>query len=121
MIVPSIDIVNGRAVQLRRGKELVLDGGNPIERLEEFAIAGEVAVVDLDAALGRGSNAELIRDLEARLEALEHAYEMERFSSLVLTELVTGVEDDLKAVPPHIDRALARIAKLETARASPAA
>ena len=66
MIVPSIDIVNGRAVQLRRGKELVLDGGNPIERLEEFAIAGEVAVVDLDAALGRGSNAELIRDLVRR-------------------------------------------------------
>src|SRR5216117_3036681 len=66
MIVPSIDIVNGRAVQLRRGKELVLDGGNPIDRLEEFAIAGEVAVVDLDAALGRGSNAELIRDLVRR-------------------------------------------------------
>jgi len=42
MIVPSIDIMNGRAVQLRRGKELVLDGGDPIARLEEFAIAGEV-------------------------------------------------------------------------------
>jgi len=50
-------------VQLRRGKEFVLDGGDPVERLEEFSIAGEVAVVDLDAALGRGSNAELIRDL----------------------------------------------------------
>ena len=45
MIVPSIDIMNGRAVQLRRGKEFVLDGGDPIARLEEFAIAGEVAVV----------------------------------------------------------------------------
>src|SRR5881628_3997749 len=63
MIVPSIDIMAGRAVQLRRGKEFVLDGGDPVERLEEFSIAGEVAVVDLDAALGRGSNAELIRDL----------------------------------------------------------
>jgi len=66
MIVPSIDIANGRAVQLRRGKEFVLDGGDPIERLEEFAIAGEVAVVDLDAALGRGSNATIIRDLVRR-------------------------------------------------------
>ena len=65
MIVPSIDIMGGRAVQLRRGKEFVLDGGDPIERLEEFCVAGEVAVVDLDAALGRGggSNAALIRDL----------------------------------------------------------
>jgi phosphoribosyl-AMP cyclohydrolase / phosphoribosyl-ATP pyrophosphohydrolase len=66
MIVPSIDIMDGRAVQLRRGKDFVLDGGNPIERLAEFSIAGEVAVVDLDAALGRGSNAELIRDLVRR-------------------------------------------------------
>lgn len=66
MIVPSIDIMDGRAVQLRRGKEFVLDGGDPIERLEEFCVAGEVAVVDLDAALGRGSNAALIRDLARR-------------------------------------------------------
>ncbi|HXG96212.1 MAG TPA: phosphoribosyl-ATP diphosphatase [Gemmatimonadales bacterium] len=66
MIVPSIDIMGGRAVQLRRGKEFVLDGGDPIARLEEFSVAGEVAVVDLDAALGRGSNVELIRDLVRR-------------------------------------------------------
>jgi phosphoribosyl-ATP pyrophosphohydrolase len=66
MIVPSIDIMGGRAVQLRRGKEFVLDGGDPFERLEEFSVAGEVAVVDLDAALGSGSNAELIRDLVRR-------------------------------------------------------
>jgi phosphoribosyl-ATP pyrophosphohydrolase/phosphoribosyl-AMP cyclohydrolase len=66
MIVPSIDIMGGRAVQLRRGKEVVLDGGDPIERLEEFSVAGEVAVVDLDAALGQGSNAALIRDLVRR-------------------------------------------------------
>jgi phosphoribosyl-ATP pyrophosphohydrolase len=66
MIVPSIDIMNGRAVQLRRGKEFVLDGGDPIARLEEFAIVGEVAIVDLDAALGRGSNAALIRDMIRR-------------------------------------------------------
>ena len=66
MIVPSIDIMGGRAVQLRRGKEFVLDGGDPIARLEEFSIAGELAVVDLDAALGRGSNAALIQDLARR-------------------------------------------------------
>jgi phosphoribosyl-ATP pyrophosphohydrolase/phosphoribosyl-AMP cyclohydrolase len=66
MIVPSIDIMDRRAVQLRRGKDFALDGGDPVERLEEFSIAGEVAVVDLDAALGRGSNAELIRELVRR-------------------------------------------------------
>jgi phosphoribosyl-ATP pyrophosphohydrolase/phosphoribosyl-AMP cyclohydrolase len=66
MIVPSIDIMSGRAVQLRRGREFVLDGGDPLERLAEFRIAGEVAVVDLDAALGRGSNASLIREMVHR-------------------------------------------------------
>ncbi len=66
MIVPSIDVINGRAVQLRRGREFVLDGGDPLARLEEFAVAGEVAVVDLDAALGRGSNADLVREMVRR-------------------------------------------------------
>jgi phosphoribosyl-ATP pyrophosphohydrolase len=66
MIVPSIDLMNGRAVQLRHGREFVLDGGDPLERVEQFAVAGEVAVVDLDAALGRGSNAALIRTLVRR-------------------------------------------------------
>lgn len=66
MIVPSIDIMRGRAVQLRQGREFVLDGGDPIRRLEEFAVAGEVAVVDLDAALGIGSNASVIRTMVRR-------------------------------------------------------
>jgi len=63
MIIPSIDIRAGRAVQLRQGRDFVLDGGDPLDRLEEFAVAGEVAVIDLDAALGTGSNAELIREM----------------------------------------------------------
>ena len=66
MIVPSIDLMNGRAVQLRHGREFVLEGGDPLERLEQFAVAGEVAVVDLDAALGQGSNADLMRAMVRR-------------------------------------------------------
>ena len=63
MIIPSIDLMDGRAVQLRKGKKFVLDGGDPFERLEEFSVAGEVAVVDLDAAMGRGTNAPIMREL----------------------------------------------------------
>lgn len=66
MIVPSIDLMKGRAVQLRHGREFVLDGGDPLERLEQFAVAGEVAVVDLDAALGQGSNSDVIRAMVRR-------------------------------------------------------
>lgn len=66
MIVPSIDIRGGRAVQLRQGREFVLDAGDPLEWLDRFAIAGEVAVVDLDAALGTGSNTRLVRTMVRR-------------------------------------------------------
>ena len=64
MIIPSIDLMAGRAVQLRRGRELVLTAEqSPVDLARRFAFYGEVAVVDLDAALGRGSNRELVRGL----------------------------------------------------------
>ena len=63
MIVPSIDIVSGRVVQLVGGEELVLEAGDPRPLLRRFARVGEVAVVDIDAARGEGDNAELIVEL----------------------------------------------------------
>lgn len=66
MIVPSIDLMNGRAVQLVGGAGEPLDMGDPFAWLERFARVGEVAVIDLDAALGRGSNEAVIMELVAR-------------------------------------------------------
>lgn len=63
MIVPSIDLQGGRAVQLRGGQELVIDAGDPRPIAERFRVAGELAVVDLDAATGEGSNTALMREL----------------------------------------------------------
>ncbi|MEM1164729.1 MAG: phosphoribosyl-ATP diphosphatase [Planctomycetota bacterium] len=65
MVIPSIDIMNGRAVQLIGGDPdgEVLDGGDPRELAARFSVAGQIAVIDLDAALGRGSNRELIQEL----------------------------------------------------------
>ena len=65
MIVPSIDLMGGQTVQLIGGREKALDAGDPRVIAERFAIAGEIAVVDLDAAIGTGSNAELMRELLA--------------------------------------------------------
>src|SRR5512143_518475 len=63
MLVPSIDLMNGHAVQLVGGREFELDAGDPRPIAERFGMVGEIAVVDLDAALGRGSNAGCIREL----------------------------------------------------------
>ena len=63
MIIPSIDIQGGRAVQLVGGRELRIDGGDPFAWAERFSIAGEIAVVDLDAARGEGENTALIESL----------------------------------------------------------
>ena len=63
MIVPSIDLLAGSTVQLVGGEEKALDAGDPRPLAERFRIAGEIAVVDLDAARGEGSNAGLAREL----------------------------------------------------------
>ena len=68
MIIPSIDIAGGRVVQLVGGRHQALDAGLPLPWLERFRLAGEVAVVDLDAALGRGDNREQIAELCAHGE-----------------------------------------------------
>jgi len=59
MIVPSIDIMGGRAVQLRRGKEFVLTA-YPVARLEEFSIRRSGRCRSGCAPVEGGSNAALI-------------------------------------------------------------
>jgi phosphoribosylformimino-5-aminoimidazole carboxamide ribonucleotide (ProFAR) isomerase len=66
MIVPSIDLMDGHAVQLVGGRDKALDAGDPLAVAEKFSVVGELAVIDLDAALGRGSNRDLIRELVRR-------------------------------------------------------
>lgn len=63
MIIPSIDLMDGQTVQLVGGREKALDAGDPRPLAEQFRLAGEIAVIDLDAALGRGNNAALIEEV----------------------------------------------------------
>jgi len=63
VIIPSIDLMGGRAVQLVRGERLEIDAGDPCPLAERFGVVGEIAVIDLDAARGEGSNEAVIRDL----------------------------------------------------------
>ena len=57
--------MDGRSVQLIGGNEKAIDAGDPIAIAKRFAPIGEIAVIDLDAATGRGSNSELIREILA--------------------------------------------------------
>jgi len=64
VIVPSIDLMGARAVQLRQGRQHVLTADeSPIDLAKRFGFFGEIAVVDLDAALGRGGNRDLVVEL----------------------------------------------------------
>ncbi len=61
MIIPCIDLMDGKVVQLVRGREKALEGEAPLEMVRRFAAFPEIQVIDLDAAMGRGSNDSLVR------------------------------------------------------------
>jgi phosphoribosylformimino-5-aminoimidazole carboxamide ribotide isomerase len=69
MIFPCIDLMDGKVVQLVQGREKALEGDSPEEMLRRFAAFPEIQVIDLDAALGRGSNQELVSLLASRAVA----------------------------------------------------
>ena len=66
MIVPCIDLMDGKIVQLVQGRDKALEIDDTDEMLRRFTGFPEIQVIDLDAALGRGSNDALVRYLAAR-------------------------------------------------------
>jgi len=66
LILPCIDLMDGKVVQLVQGREKALEGDSPEEMLRRFADFPEIQVIDLDAALGRGSNDAIVEFLAAR-------------------------------------------------------
>ena len=68
MIIPCIDLMDGKVVQLRQGREKALEGKSPAETIEMFAGFPEIQVIDLDAAMGKGSNSDIIQQLARRAQ-----------------------------------------------------
>ena len=82
-LLPAIDVKDGLAVRLVQGElSATSNYGNPLEVAAEFVAAGAewIHLVDLDAAFGLGSNAEL---LEGVIKSVD-----------LKVELSGGIRDD---------------------------
>ena len=66
MIIPCIDLQDGKVVQLVQGREKALEGDSPETMLARFAAFPEIQVIDLDAAMGKGANDPIVAWLAAR-------------------------------------------------------
>lgn len=63
MIIPCIDLMDGKVVQLVQGRKKALEGKSPDEQLALFACFPQIQVIDLDAAMGRGSNTAILNNI----------------------------------------------------------
>ncbi|MBZ5662939.1 MAG: 1-(5-phosphoribosyl)-5-[(5-phosphoribosylamino)methylideneamino] imidazole-4-carboxamide isomerase [Acidobacteriia bacterium] len=63
MMIPCIDLQDGRAVQLVHGRERKLAVDDVFGLLDRFGKYPLIHVIDLDAAMRKGSNAKLVRGL----------------------------------------------------------
>lgn len=69
MVISSIDMKDGHIVQLKNGKDLILQRDDADSLISEFNKFGEVAIIDLDQALqntdekGNTKNTELLKSL----------------------------------------------------------
>jgi phosphoribosylformimino-5-aminoimidazole carboxamide ribotide isomerase len=66
VIVPCIDLMDGKVVQLVQGREKALEGDSPETMLRRFARFPQIQVIDLDAAMGRGANDDLVQLLAGK-------------------------------------------------------
>jgi phosphoribosylformimino-5-aminoimidazole carboxamide ribotide isomerase len=67
MLIPSIDLKNGRIVQLVQGETLAVETTDTESWMARFARYPKVQLIDLDAAMGAGDNLALVKTICARL------------------------------------------------------
>ena len=67
MLIPSIDLKGGRIVQLVQGERLAFEETDIFAWVGRFARFPLVQLIDLDAAIGSGANADLVADICRRL------------------------------------------------------
>ena len=67
MLIPSIDLMDGKIVQLIQGAKKALETTDFESWIGRFSRYPLVQLIDLDAAMGKGSNRSLVEQFAARL------------------------------------------------------
>jgi phosphoribosylformimino-5-aminoimidazole carboxamide ribotide isomerase len=67
LLIPSIDLMHGKIVQLVQGEKKALEFDDFTTWIERFRSYPIVQLIDLDAAMGNGSNRQLVADFCAQL------------------------------------------------------
>jgi phosphoribosylformimino-5-aminoimidazole carboxamide ribotide isomerase len=67
MLIPSIDLMGGKIVQLVQGEKKALEFDNFDYWIERFSKYPLVQVIDLDAARGAGDNRQIVNQIVQRL------------------------------------------------------
>ena len=67
MLIPSIDLMEGKVVQLVQGNRKALEFDDLQHWIDRFATYPLVQVIDLDAAMGRGNNHEMVRQIARQI------------------------------------------------------
>ena len=67
MLIPSIDLQGGRIVQLVQGEKLAVESNDVDGWIEKFSKFPKVQLIDLDAAMSRGHNDGLVKQIAAKL------------------------------------------------------
>ncbi|MGD0601055.1 MAG: HisA/HisF-related TIM barrel protein [Terriglobales bacterium] len=67
MLIPSIDLMGGKIVQLVQGEKKKLEFDNFDYWIERFSKYPVVQLIDLDAAIGTGDNRSLVKQIAGRL------------------------------------------------------
>ena len=67
MLIPSIDLMGGKIVQLVQGERKILEFGDFDFWIERFRNYPLIQLIDLDAAMGKGDNRSLVAYLSQQL------------------------------------------------------
>jgi phosphoribosylformimino-5-aminoimidazole carboxamide ribotide isomerase len=67
MLIPSIDLKNGCVVQLVQGERLAIEDADISKWVRRFSTFPKVQVIDLDAAMGKGDNLAIVRQIAPQL------------------------------------------------------